>query len=610
MTKTRKIEGERLDRDFSINARDVDEEARTIELAFSSETGYERWFGEEVLSHESQSVRLGRLNDGGAVLVNHDTGDQVGVVESARIDDDRVGRAVIRFSKSQRGEEIFRDVADGIRKLVSVGYRIHKYSTEERKGQADLVTVTDWEPHEVSIVPVPADPSVGVGRSDEAKPNQIIEERTMPDETKAPEKKVEAPDIGKITAETRKAEQTRMKQIRSMADSHDLEDLGREAIDGDWSYEKFNQRALEKIGERNNQARVETKHDGNVDLSHSEQRDYSFARLMEAVANPQDRSAQQRAAFELEVSEAAVDGFGSNFKCRGVYIPDSVLSRTLNATTATDGPELISTDLMAGSFIDILRNNTVVRQAGATVLSGLVGNIAIPRQTAGAAMTWISAEDGDATESEPQFDQITMSPKDAACYTEATRRLTQQSTPAVEGLIQRDLAMAIALGTDLAGLYGSGAAGQPTGIANTVGINAPPPFAAADPTYIELTTMIKEVMKDNALMGSPQWIIDPEGWEALSSSVTKQAAGTEGNFVIGDSDRIKGYPYQVTNQVLPEDYFFGDFSQLLIGEWGGLELNVDPYTHSLKGRIRYVIFKTMDLVVRQPTAFCYNNDTI
>ena len=121
--------------------------------------------------------------------------------------------------------------------------------------------------------------------------------------------------------------------------------------------------------------------------------------------------------------------------------------------------------------------------------------------------------------------------------------------------------------------------------------------------------MVKEVMADNALTGVPQWIIEANGWEALSTT-GKQAAGVEGNFILGDTDTIKGYQYGVSNQVTAEDYFFGDFSQVLIGEWGGIEVNVDPYTHSLKGKIRYVMFKTADVAVRHGEHFAFCNDGV
>ncbi len=114
-------------------ARALDTEARTVELAFSSEEPCERWWGVEVLDHSTSSIRLGRLMQGGAVLMDHDTRDQVGVVESVRIDADRVARAVVRFGRSVRASEVFQDVIDGIRRNVSVGYMVHNAVLVEKR---------------------------------------------------------------------------------------------------------------------------------------------------------------------------------------------------------------------------------------------------------------------------------------------------------------------------------------------------------------------------------------------------------------------------------------------------------------------------------------------
>ena len=601
-----------LERSFTIQERAADEEARTVEIAFSSEEPYERYFGVEVLSHDPHSVRLDRLMGGAAVLVNHDSSDQVGVVESARIDGDKRGRAVIRFSKSQRGQEIFQDVQDGIRQLVSVGYRVHKYEVEEREGQADLVTVTDWEPFELSLVAIPADATVGVGRSadqSETVEKPIVKEAIMPEEVKT-EQEVQKPAFDHEAERTklRTEEKRRTDSIRQAAERFEVEELGREAINEGWSVQQFNEKALEVVGERNNKARSETRHDGEVDLSNKDRQQFSLIKLMDAISNPNDRAAQNRAGFELEVSAEAIRGFGSDFKARGEFVPQSLLSgqRDLSAGTATDGAELVASNLLAGSYIEVLRNASAVTRAGMTILSGLVGNVDIPRQTSAAASTWISAEDGDATESEPQFDQVSLSPKDLACYTEVTRRLLQQSTPSIERIVRMDLAKAQALGIDYAALYGSGSSGQPLGLSGQTGINTKD-LAAADPTYAELVAMVALVMADNAIMGTPMWLIEANGWEALSTT-PKQGSGVEGNFILGEAGRIVGYNHIVSNQLADEDYFFGDFSQILCGEWGGLEINVDPYTHSLKGKIRYVTFKTVDIAVRQPTAFCWAND--
>jgi len=608
VTKRDEIVGRKMERAEQIETRALDDEQRTVEIAFSSEAPYERAFGIEVLSHNRESVMLDRLERGAAVLVNHDANDQVGVVVSARIDDDGVGRAVIRFSQSQRGQEIYQDVKDGIRQLVSVGYRIHDYKIEQRKGQPDFVNVTRWEPFELSLVAIPADPSVGVGRSD--SPNPQLEEGKTMSEAENVQAQPAAPAFDREAemSKIRTEESRRVDSIRQIADKFGLDDLGRDAVSEGWSVEQFNARALEKVGERNNSARAESAHDGEVDLSRKEREQFSMVRLMDALSNPNDRAAQRRAAFELEVSAEAQRGFGGDFKCRGEFVPTSLMSRDLTAGTATDGAELVATDLLASSYIEVLRNASSVMRAGATMLPGLVGDVAIPRQTSAAASTWITAEDGDATESEPQFDQVTLAPKDLACYTEVTRRLLQQSTPAIEGIVRNDLAIAQALGIDKAALYGTGASGQPKGIALQTGVNTKD-LAAADPTYAEIVEIIRMVMAANALMGTPTWLLEANGWEALMTT-PKQGSGVEGNFILGDSGRIVGYPHIMSNQVTAEEYFFGDFSQLLIGEWGGLEINVDPYTHSLKGKIRYVTFKTVDVAVRQPKAFAYAHDGI
>jgi len=599
-------------RSFAIEKKSLDENGVSIEIAFSSDVPYSRAFGDEVLDHNPQSVRLDRLNGGAAVLVNHDVDDQVGVVESARIDKDQKGRAVIRFSRSVRGREIQQDVLDGIRQQVSVGYRIHKYETFERDGQSDLVRVTDWEPFEVSIVSVPADPTVGVGRSH----STFLEENTMTDDVKndTVEAKAEPSVESRVDAQMQRIQNEnarRIDAIKELSDQYRTQDLANQAIEENWDVELFNQRSLEEIGRRNNDVKAKASTDGNVDLSSKEQQRFSLFRLMEALASPGDRKSQENAAFELDVCSAAVRSFGPDFQPRGEFIPESALTghRTLTAGTATDGAELVEADLLAGSFVDVLRNSMYCTAAGVRMMSGLVGTVEIPRQTSGAAASWISAEDGDATESEPQFDQITMSPKDLAVFTEAGRRLRQQSTPDIEGLIRADLAEGMALGLDKAILYGSGASGQPTGIVNQAGINTLD-LAAANPTFAELVKMVRLIMDDNAYVRSLSWMLSPAGWEALMTT-PRQGSGVEGNFILGnESTTLLGHRFFATNQMTTEEYILGDFRQAMVGEWGGLEMMVDPYTHSLKGRTRYVVFKTVDVAVRQPTAFCHAHDGI
>lgn len=193
----RRLDQGRAERALLVEKSAIDEATRTATLSFASEAPYERYWGVEILDTTTSSMRQGRLRSGANLLCDHDARDVVGVVESVAIGADRVARAVVRFGKSARAEEVWQDVRDGIRRNVSVGYLIHKAQLVDTKDGQETYRVTDWEPFEVSLVSVPADASVGVGRSDAqpskpARPTlslktQTIKESTMEHTTTAAE---------------------------------------------------------------------------------------------------------------------------------------------------------------------------------------------------------------------------------------------------------------------------------------------------------------------------------------------------------------------------------------------------------------------------------------
>ncbi len=152
-----------LSRSFDLDRASIDSESRTVDVIFSTETDkVQRWFGTEILDHGEKSVRLSRLRNAAPLLLEHDSRSQIGVIESAEIAG-KTGRAKVRFSKSEKGEEIFQDVLDGIRSKISVGYRVHKMTLESSdKNKGDTYRITDWEPFEISLVSIPADDSAGV----------------------------------------------------------------------------------------------------------------------------------------------------------------------------------------------------------------------------------------------------------------------------------------------------------------------------------------------------------------------------------------------------------------------------------------------------------------
>jgi len=590
----------------------VDAESRTIEFPFSSELPVERWFGDEVLSHKSGAADLTRLNDGAPLLFNHNMDDIIGVVESARIDGGR-GYAKVRFAKTAKADEVRGMVEDGILRNVSFGYRINEMVEAVKNGKSTY-TATRWEPFEVSMVTVPADHTVGVGRA-EAKDEREVTVLRMPEESAQPAETIteeitmteqvkaeEAVDVQVVATQAAEAERARIAAIEALGQRFNAADLSRKLISEGTALDAARAAFLEEI-------KVEQKplsgKEADVGLTQKEVRSFSILRALNALANPADKAAWEAAAFERDVSEAAAKAAGKS--ARGIFVPAEVLraKRDLTVGTASAGGNLVATDLMADSFIDLLRNRSVAIRAGATVMNGLVGNVAIPKQSGAATAYWV-AESGAPTESQQTIGQVTMSPKTVGAFTDFSRRLILQSSLDVENMVRRDLAAVIALAIDTAALYGSGASNQPTGLKLQSGINTRD-FAATNPTYAELVGMETEVATDNADVGTMRYLVNPA--QRGAAKTTEKATGTA-QFVWEPGNTINGYATEVSNQVTAGDVFFGNFADLLIGFWSGLDLTVDPYAGATSGTVRVIALQDTDIAVRNAVSFCYGNASI
>lgn len=254
---------------------------------------------------------------------------------------------------------------------------------------------------------------------------------------------------------------------------------------------------------------------------------------------------------------------------------------------------------MSQSFVDMLRNRTTIMQL-ATTMGGLVGNLDIPTQAGGASGYWLG-EDDEATLSAMDFDQFSLAPKTVAGMTELTRRMIMQSSLDVEALARRDLATALALAIDSAGYYGSGSANQPLGLFNTSGINSVT-FGATNPTFAELISMETEVAADNADVNSMAYVFNARMRGHLKS--TEKFSGTSGQTIWENGGTVNGYGAEVTNQIANGDVMFGNFADYLIGMWGGLDITVDPFTHSARGRVRIVMMQDVDMAARRKASFC------
>ena len=275
------------------------------------------------------------------------------------------------------------------------------------------------------------------------------------------------------------------------------------------------------------------------------------------------------------------------------------------AGTPSAGGDLIAPDFRPGSFIELLRNRSALTQAGITTLTGLSGNVAIPRQASSGTAYWL-AESGAPTESQQSIDQVNLSPKTLGAFTDYSRRLMLQSSIDVEGMIRSDLAQVIALEIDRVGLYGLGNTNQPLGVKATTGINTSD-FAADTPTWAEVVGMEGLIEADNADIGQMRYIINST---MLANLKVKERASGYPVYVIDNETTMNGYPVIVSNQVATGDVWFGVWSQLILGLWSGLDLTVDPYTHSTSGTIRVVALQDLDYAVRHPESFCRGNNTL
>ena len=626
--QTRYAPGTKATRALNLQAdgAQVDQEARTVTLAFSSEEPYQRVWGVEVLDHEPSSVDLGRLRSGGPLLMDHESRDQVGVIESVQIGADRVARAVVRFGRSARANEVFQDVVDGIRRNVSVGYVIQDaVQTGERDG-IPVFRVTRWVPYEVSLVSVPADPTVGVGRS-------AMEDSTAPAATQQaqqPQAATSAPaqaatrgvktmseqviDAAAEQARGATTERDRVAAIMAIGEqfkAYGVDTLASAAVRSGQPLDAFRQAAMAKLAET-------PKPNSDIGMSRTETQRYSFVRALNAIANPNDRRAQEAAAFEIEASRAAADKAGR--APQGIMVPSDVLKRDLVVGTTTAGGHTVATDLLAQDFITLLRNRMVIMGMGTRMLTGLQGNIAIPRHTGAATAYWV-AESGAPTESQQAFDQVTMQPRTVGAFTDISRKLLLQSSLDVESFVREDLAMVLGQEIQRVAINGSGTAPEPRGILNVAGIGAAVGGTnGLAPAWSHIVGLETEVAQDNADIGTLGYLTNAKVRGKMKG--VEKAANT-GLYLWSESAStpVNGYRAEVTNAVpsnltkgtsngVCSAIIFGNFADLIIGMWGGLDLMVDPYTGSTSGTVRVVALQDVDVAVRHPESFAAMVDAL
>jgi HK97 family phage major capsid protein len=610
-----------------------------IALCFSSEDPYERRWGFEILDHAPAMVDLSRLQNAAPFLLGHSWDERyeemvLGVLEKVRVDVDHRGRCDVRFSQNDRPQRILKDIKDGIRPKISVAYT---YTADPREMKPEEMSEDlkakclaagkkayrcAWAPYEVSSVAVAADDTVGVGRAQEQEPTPS----PSPQEVRMDPKNTppSAEELARQQAERKATIEAIGKKYagRIRGGEKAMDTLVKDAIELEQPIELFRGMVFQRV---NDDEPLETP-DSFIDMPQAELKRYSISRAILAMIHPNQESLEfqgRKIDLGLEREASAAVAKNRGVTPRGIYVPYDVQARRpevpaevtrelasilarhhinptrvlrdLTVGSATAGGNLVGTNLLGGSFIDLLRNKALAFKLGVPFMGGLRENVAIPKQTGASTAYWVS-ETGDVTESAMTFGQVTLSPKHIGALIEFTRQLLIQSNPAIDLLVTRDIVRVLGLGIDKAFFHGSGLSNQPTGLAGTDGIGTVDGASFGWPQAVEFETDVEEA---NADEGTLAYVTRPSVKGALKTRAKE--AGYPVYLV--EKGELNGYPLYVSNQIEAAHIFFGDFAQGIIGGFGSLDLYEDRATKSASGGYRIVGLQSVDIGIRQPGAF-------
>lgn len=338
-------------------------------------------------------------------------------------------------------------------------------------------------------------------------------------------------------------------------------------------------------------------------LSDKETQRFSMFNAIRAVADKN----WSHAGFELECSREIAKRLNKITDPNKFYVPVEVqqralpMRRDLTVASASGGGYLVETANM--SFIELMRNRSVVYSMGARRLAGLVGSVTVPKQTGAATAVWLSSESATATESAQTFGQMAMSPKSVGAYTEISRQLMLQSSPDAEGIVSSDLATVCALAIDVGALRGAGSGGEPQGVVGTSGVGSVTGTSLAAAGVLEFQS---DVAAGNLLTDSFGYVTTPAVAALLMVRPELPTTGTtrlwQGSMLNGS---LFGMRAMASSQMSSATMLAGDFSQIVIGEWGVLEVEVNPYANFQAGIIGVRAMVSIDVGVRYGAAFSY-----
>lgn len=599
-----------LDIPLTLTRAEANAETMEIPCSFASDAILDDpWLGKVQLSMDPTAVDLDEaIARGIPVMEMHERDLPVGRVRDVRLEANRL-LGTIRFSRSDKGKKLYLDCVDGILTDTSVGASI----SAVRETDNHLIALR-WKPNEVSLVDRGADSAVGINRR---HPHPVLptaalpaapspqEDHPMADQPKSAEAQVSAAATPPATGISRAAEQDqaimglaeyinkRHPETEIMRLAEDFSQFGR-------GFDEFRAEAWGIVKRAQELAPKQAAPQPDLGLNQKETRQFSIVR----AALAQLTGDWQKAGFELECSRAIADQLGK--APRGFFVPAEV-QRQMGAVSLqrqsvgdpTAGGFIVAQDYRGDLFVEALRAQSVAMQAGVRTLPGLQGNVTIPVQTGSATFSWIQ-EGANGTDSNLTFGAINLAPRTISGAVPMTRRLLAQSSPAIEQLVRMDLVKGAALALDLAIFEGAGHSGVPLGVANNASINTTAISTDASPTWAEMVSFEQEVATDNALGGSMAYVTTP----AIVGHCKTTSKDTGSGLFIQIGNEINGYPVYTTTQLTTSLIIFGDWSQVLVGMWGVLDIKADESTLAASGGLVLRAFQDADVGIRHPVAFC------
>ena len=623
----------------SIERAAVNEDRRTVELAFASETPYERWWGVEVLEVSKKAVRMGRIVDGAPLLADHNSRDQIGVIESVSLGADKVLRATVRFSRSARGEEMFRDVVDGIRQKVSVGYLVHDMVLIEQKDDINTYRVTDWEPMEVSLVSIPADNSVGVGRSATlARVEETMSETQNPAQA-GPETQVHAHLEATRAAEAaaHAAVLTRMREIKDIARNYahvyakstELADTA--VLDPAMTADRFRGMLLEAIRQARpapTQIGAPTADDfrqgGGMSFGEGGREIISYGTLRAFVGASKrvgGRRSDEEVAYRAGMwARAVIHGNADAMRwCRdaGVMVQQvgaEAAQRTMTEGVFTSAGWLVPVEMEAGIIAN--REQYGVARRVVRIVPMSSADTSIPRVTSDIEAYFVG-EGNDGTASDSAGDQVNLALKDLMAYSKIGKSTAQDTAIPLAEFVAEEQGRAFGIKEDKCWLLGDGTStyggmqGIITLLENASYTGGRVVASTNVDTFGEITTT-----DTSAVLGLlPVYARPGARWlcsgiaEALVFGRIKAGAG--GNDVrtlregIIESD-YAGFPVTVAHHMpsgAATDYtskvmlLLGNFQLgTAMGVGQGMTMTVDPYTLAHNNLTRLISTERIDIV--------------